>query len=412
MNLLTKLVGSTEDRQGVVEIIPSWGNLTERPYGSMRNAYKTSSTVHAAINARARVFSSVEFALRRRNGDLVRNHPSLTVLYRPWPGGTSTELLKRMELDASLSGNAYVYRAERDLLQVLDPQKVEVQTNGREKEGYLYWPKGIGYGDPVALLPEEVAHWAPLPHPDKYFLGASWVEVVATELRTDLKMVRHQEKFYDNAATPNLYVKVKGTMRPEARDRLREELDRRYSGFMNSWKTVVMDQDADMKVVGADFVQMDYVNTQTSVEARIASASGVPPIIMALKAGLEASTYSNYGMAMRAFADHLIRPNWDSVVAALAQIVNIPQGSELWYDDRNVPALRQDKDAEAGVLQKQSSAVVNLVREGFDPDAVVDAITSNEMERLKGSHTGALSVQLQPTDPSVTDSPDEEDSDE
>jgi phage portal protein BeeE len=191
-------------------------------------------------------------------------------------------------------------------------------------------------------------------------------------------------------------------------------LDRRYNGFMNAWKTVVMDNDADMKVVGADFAQMDYVNTQMSTEARIASASGVPPIIMALKAGLDAATYSNYGMAMRAFADHLIRPNWDSVVAALAQIVVEPQGSELWYDDRNVPALRQDKDAEAQVLQTQASAITTLVREGFEPDAVVEAITSNEMERLVGSHSGNLSVQLQPAEPEdpappVQDTPTEED---
>jgi HK97 family phage portal protein len=304
-----------------------------------------------------------------------------------------------MELDASLSGNAYVYRADRDLLQILDPQKMEVETNGREKVGYLYWPKGIGYGNPRALLMDEVAHWAPLPHPGQQFMGASWVEVVATELKTDIKMIRHQEKFYDHAATPNLYVKVKGTMRPEARERLREELDLRYRGFQNAWKTVVMDQDAEMQVVGANFEQMDYVNTQTSTEARIASAAGVPTIIIALKAGLDAATYSNYGMAMRAFADHLIRPNWNSAVAALGQIVTAPTGSDLWYDDKNVSALRQDKSDEAQILQTQATAVVTLVRDGFDPDAAVEAITSNDIGSLKGKHSGNLSVQLQPSEP-------------
>jgi hypothetical protein len=110
---------------------------------------------------------------------------------------------------------------------------------------------------------------------------------------------------------------------------------------------------------------------------------------------LDAATYSNYGMAMRAFADHLIRPNWNSVVAALSTIVTVPHGSELWFDDRQVAALRQDKDAEAAIQQKQAAAIRQLIDGGFEPDAVIDAITANELDRLRGQHTGKLSVQLQ-----------------
>lgn len=400
MNLLSRLVGRPEERAGVVEIFPTWANQTERVGAALRDAYRINSTVHACVNARQRVFSEADFAIRRRStGDLVLDHAALDVLRSPWPGATGTELLKRMELDASLSGNAFVYRANRSLLQPLDPRKVEVLSNGREKIGYNYWPNGYGNGTARGLMLEEVAHWAPLPHPDDRFVGASWVEVVATELRTDIKMVRHQERFFDNAATPNLFVKVEGKMTPEARDRLRTELESRYAGVSNAWKTLVMDAGADLRVVGADFEQMDYVNALSSVEARIASAAGVPPIIIALKAGLDAATYSNYAMAMRAFADHLIRPNWNSVVAALGQIVPTPRGSELWYDDRQVAALRQDKTDEAKVLQIQAAAIRQLIDGGFDPDAVVEAITANEIERLKGRHSGNVSVQLQPADP-------------
>lgn len=421
MSLFSRLIARpTEDRAGLVEIFPSWGASSERAWGSMRQAYLVNATVHAAVNARQRVFSEVQFVLRnRRTGNLVHNHPSIDVLDHPWPGGTSAELLKRMELDASLSGNAYVYRAERNLLQMLDPAKVEVVSDGREKTGYLYWPNGYGNGNPRPLMLEEVAHWAPIPHPDKQFLGASWVEVVAGELRTDVKMIRHQEKFFDNAATPNLYVKVEGSMRPETRDRLRQELERRYTGVENAWRTLVMDAGATLQSVGSDFVQMDYVNTLTSTEARIASAAGVPPIIIALKAGLDAATYSNYGMAMRAFADHLIRPNWTSAVAALSQIIVEPQGSHLWYDDRMVSALRQDKDAEATILSTKASAIRTLVDGGFEPDAVIEAIEANELDRLVGRHTNLLPVQLQPPgdtapepEPDPEPDPDDGDSDD
>lgn len=412
MNLISRLL-PRESRAGAVQLFPTWANSSEKTGVALRDAYLVNSTVHACITARQRVFSEARFALRRRNtGDLATSHPALEILHRPWVGGTETELFRRMELDVSLSGNAFVYRARPDLLQVLDPAKVEVTSSGGQKDGYLYWRNGIGNGEPRGLLLTEVAHWAPLPHPSKQFVGASWVEVVAAETRTDIKMVRHQEKFFDNAATPNLYVKVEGTMSDTSRQRLRQELEQRYSGVTNAWKTLVMDSGASLEAVGANFEQMDYVNALSSTEARIASAAGVPPIIIALKAGLDAATYSNYSMAMRAFADHLIRPNWNSVVAALGQIISVPQGSELWYDDRQVSALRQDKTDEAKVLQIQSAAIRQLIDGGFDPDAVVEAIVANEIDRLKGNHTGNLSVQLQPADPDAqleeTDDPEAE----
>jgi HK97 family phage portal protein len=407
MNLLTRLAsrGPVEERQGLVQILPTWANQTERKMGNARNAYTISSTVHSAVNARQRVFSEVRFALRNlSNKDLTTDHPSLRLLERPWPGGTGTELLKRMELDASLSGNAYVYKASRNRLQPLDPSKVEVITDGFELAGYTYWPDGIGNGRQVQILPEEMAHWAPLPHPDYHYLGASWVEVVATELRTDIKMMRHQEKFFDNAATPNMYVKVKGTMKEESRVRLRQELERRYSGVSNAWKTLVMDNDASIERVGHSFKDMEYVDVMKSTEGRIASAAGTPPIILHIKAGLDASTYSNYGMAMRAFADHLIRPNWNSVVAALEPIVNIPRGTELWFDDTDVAALRADKKEEASIQQTVASTIRTYLDAGFDPDIAVQAATNHDPSLLIGAHSGLFSVQLQP--PGTT-SPDE-----
>lgn len=394
MNLLSRFRTPTEERKGFVEILPTWSNLTERPLGGNRNAYLVSSTVHSAVNARQRVFSEVRFALRKlSNGDITKDHNALRILERPWPGGTGTELLKRMELDASLSGNAFVHRAGNQL-QVLDPRKVEVITDGFQKSGYVYWPNGVGSGKSIPLLLEEVAHWGPLPHPNHQFLGASWVEVVATELRTDVKMIRHQEKFFDNAATPNLYVKVEGTMSPESRIRVREELERRYSGVTNAWKTLVMDQGATLEKVGNSFKDMDYVNVIKSTEGRIASAAGTPPIILHIKAGLDASTYSNYSMAMRAFADHLIRPNWNSVVAALEPIVTIPRGSELWFDDTDVAALRADKQEEAQIQQTVASTINTYITAGYTPESAVQAAVNHDPTLLQ--HSGLVSVQLTP----------------
>lgn len=396
MRLVSRLLPAprrTEER-GVVQLYPTWASPTERVLVDVRGAYTQNSTVHAVINARLKVFSEVRFTWRRYRDGTLFSDDRLALLERPWPGGTGTELLSRMELDASLTGNAYVLNTGEGMLQVLEPFNVEIVSDGRQKTGYLYWPDGIGSGRPQPLGLGEVAHWAPLPHPDRQWLGVSWVEVVMSELRTDAKMVRHQERFLDNAATPNMVVTLEGKMTADGMTRLKEMLDRRYSGVENAYRTLVMDSGARVQMVGADMQQMDYVSSVKSLEARIASAGGVPPIVVGLKAGLDASTYSNYALAMRAFADHTIRPNWNSAVAALNVIVPTTREHELWYDDRHVAALRQDKQVESQIQQTWAQTIRSYVDGGFTPDSAVLATVNGDPTLLE--HTGLYSVQLQP----------------
>lgn len=398
MRLVSRLKPQAlNESRAVSSISQTWNTPSERVIVSPRIAYTQNSTVHAVINARMKVFSEVRFAWRKWKDNTLFTNDQLRILEEPWPGGTGTELLARMELDASLSGNAYVWRpgGTASFVRVLDPMSVEiVQGDDGMKQGYLWWPDGYGNGKVQPLRAPEVAHWAPLPHPDKDFLGASWVDVIWAETRTDAKLVRHQEKFLDNAATPNMVVTVEGKMSPDGIARMREMLDRRYAGVENAYKTLVMDSGAKVQPVGQDFQQMDYVSSVKSIEARIASAGGVPPIIVGLKAGLDASTYSNYAMAMRAFADHTIRPMWNSVVASLQQISGKPAGTELWYDDRHVAALRQDKEVESQIQETWARTIRAYVDGGFTPDSAVLATVNSDPTLLE--HTGLYSVQLQP----------------
>ena len=400
MNLLSALRSKPSQRDtGLVQIIPTWASQTEHLKGTARGVFLASPVVFSVVLARMKVFSEVRFEYRRYGDSELWSGPGLRILERPWPGGTTSELLSHMELDASLSGNAFVVRANQvggspDQLQILDPEKVEVVTDGKQKIGYRYHPDGLNQGNVIAVLLEDMAHWAPIPHLQQNWIGAAWVEAVLPEIRNDIRMTGHQSKFFTNAATPNLFVQIQGTMNPDSKDQLQQTLQRRYSGWENAYKTLVMDQGADMKVVGSDFQQMDFVNVQKSNEGRISSAGGVPPIIVSFKAGLDAATYSNYGLAMRAFADHQVRPSWNSVTGALQNIVRPPNGSELWYNDRNVAALRQDAKDAADIKKTDALTLEALIRAGYTPDSAVDAVVTGDITRLE--HTGLTSVQLLP----------------
>ena len=67
--------------------------------------------------------------------------------------------------------------------------------------------------------------------------------------------------------------------------------------------------------------------------------------------------------------------------------------AELWYDDRDIPFVQQDEKAAAEVLQVKATTIEALIRAGYDPAVVADAVEAGDLTALK--HTGLVSVQLQ-----------------
>jgi hypothetical protein len=151
---------------------------------------------------------------------------------------------------------------------------------------------------------------------------------------------------------------------------------------------------ADITVVGKDLRQVAFKDTQGAGETRIAAAAGVPPIVVGLSEGLQAATYSNYGQARRRFADNTMRPLWRNMAGCLETLVKPPSGSRLWYDDRDIQALAEDKKDLAEVRQLESQQLRTLTDGGWTHDSVIEAVTSGDWTLLK--HSGLFSVQLQP----------------
>ena len=74
--------------------------------------------------------------------------------------------------------------------------------------------------------------------------------------------------------------------------------------------------------------------------------------------------------------------------------VDVDGIAELWYDDRDIPALKEDIQDKAKEMQEKATAANQLVSAGYDPDSIVDALDSGDFSLL--THSGLVSVQLQP----------------
>ncbi|MFF8458528.1 phage portal protein [Streptomyces albidoflavus] len=393
---------------GITQTQP--GQVAEKAPGDLpgyAQLFATNPVIWACMVARQMVFSAPRFQWQRLNAgapSTLFGSQDLRLLERPWTGGTTQDLLSRVIQDADLTGNSFWMRdRDRDELVRMRPDWVSVVLERRTvRGGNLGWRK-LGYvyqepgEEPVALLADEVAHFAPVPDPLATYRGMSWLTPVIRETQNDNLMAGHKRRFFENAATPNLVVRLAREVSPDAFAKFKAKMEASHRGVENAYKTLYLGGGADVTVVGKDFQQLDFSKVQGAGETRIAAAAGVPPIIVGLSEGLQAATYSNYGQARRRFADGTIHPLWQNVAGSFAHLVTPPgQGSggvRLWYDARGVPFLREDARDAAEIQGIESRTIRALVDAGYTPESVTAAVTSSDWSLLV--HTGLFSVQLQ-----------------
>jgi len=260
--------------------------------------------------------------------------------------------------------------------------------------GYIYRPGGYyGTAEAEVLLPEQVAHFAPLPDPEARFRGMSWLTPVIREIMADQAATQHGLRFFEKGATPNIAVTADPSVTAEAWKKFVDMFKHEQPQLVDAYRTVFMGGGAKIDVIGSTMQEVDFKATRGSGETRICMAARVPPIIVGASEGLDSATYSNYGQARRAFSDLTMAPLWRQMCAAFASIVDVPGGSELWYDDSDIKFLQEDVKDAADILESQARSIRTLWDGGGQPDSVVDAVTSGDMRRLK--HTGLLPVQMQ-----------------
>lgn len=400
-------------------VLPEKERIGNNFQGYVSSAYKANGIVFACILVRQLVFAEARFQWQRmedgRPGDLFGTQ-DLELLETPWPGGTTGDLLAWMEVDASLAGNNFltladdqgrwgksatgpgrrIARMRPDWVTIVlesasgDPLDIDTRV-----VGYIYEPRGVEgtASETVTLTADEVSHYSPIPDPEARFRGMSWLTPVLREIEADKSTTEHKKRFLENGATPQLVVSHE-TDDEDSFAKFVEMFKKNHQGPDKAGETLFLAGGADARAVGANLSELDFKNTQGAGETRIASAASVPPVIAGFSEGLQAATYSNYGQARRRFADGTMRPLWRSAAASLSTLVTPPSNARLWYDDRDIAFLREDRRDVAEIQWRQAATMRQLVDAGYDAATVVNAVNAEDFSILE--HTGLFSVQLQP----------------
>jgi hypothetical protein len=384
--------------------------------GFAEQGFKGNSVVFGAMAFRMRVGSEARFQFQRivkgRPGELFGNE-ELALLERPQPGWTTGDLLARVIIDVDLAGTSFTANRNGRLVR-LRPDWVAIISGVRGRDvsawhpdaeilGYLYWPGGpAATTEPMTFAANQVAIVAPYPDPVAPVRGVSWLQSVLVDIDADTAATIHKLKFFQNGATIGQTVVLEGIDDPDVFDKWIAKFNEAHQGVANAYKTLFLTMGAKPFPTGTTPQQMEFKATQGAGETRIALAAGIHPVVLGLSEGLQGSSLNagNYATARRSTADGALRPLWRNIAGSFERIIRVPGNARLWYDDRDVPFLREDARDVAEIQAIRAETIAKLVKEGFPASSAVQAVMADDLKLLQDTHTGLVSVQLQ--DPTKT----------
>ena len=248
-----------------------------------REAYEANGVVSACMTVRQALLSEARFTFRSSIDKHLFGNQDLALLEQPWPNATQGELLSRLDLGASVAGNAYIRKAvpadgtAAQLVEMRPGCVVIVSEQVTDDMGRIFRrpvgyeedlkPLGITDREPQFYSVAEVGHYAPVPECPGGFKGISWLTPVLRDVAGDQALTQYKTAHVSRGAQLGLVIKYSQRLSQPVVDRLKKRFEAMYSGPENAGRTLVLDEGADVTVVGSTLEQLQYEAVQKAGRA-------------------------------------------------------------------------------------------------------------------------------------------------
>ncbi|MDE4172648.1 phage portal protein [Phaeobacter sp. PT47_59] len=283
------------------------------------------------------------------------SHPLLSLLARPNPAQSRSDLIEALVGHILLSGNAYVeaVAAEEGLpteLHVLRPDRMSVVPGADGwPVAYDYSVSGRKHRFNVDGPRRAICHIRSF-HPQDDHYGLAPLQAAATAVDVHNAASRWSRALLDNAARPSGALVWSGSdgqgmMSEDQFRRLSDEIESNFQGARNAGRPMVLEGGLDWKPMGFSPSDMEFQKTKEAAAREIALAFGVPPMLLGLPGD---AAYANYQEANRAFYRLTVLPLVCRVAAVLSDWLSGFTGEalELRADMDQVTALSAEREAQ------------------------------------------------------------------
>ncbi len=280
-------------------------------------------------------------------------HPVLDLVTRPNPAQARADLFEALFGQILLSGNGYI---EAVGYEGGVPQELHVLRSDRMSlvPGSDGWPVAYDYTVGakahrfhVSERLSPICHIRTF-HPQDDHYGLSPMQAAASAMDVHNSATAWSKALLDNAARPSGAIvysggEGQGTLTPDQYDRLLSEMEAHHVGARNAGRPMLLEGGLDWKPMGFSPSDMEFQKTKEAAAREIATAFGVPPMLLGITGDM---TYANYQEANRAFYRLTVLPLASKVAATLSHWLTAFTGEDvaLKPDLDQVPALAIERD--------------------------------------------------------------------
>lgn len=343
-----------------------------------KETYLKNSIAYRAIDEVAKSVASVpwkEFERVGENPKEIQDSEMAEVLKRPNPQESLNALMLKTTAYLVMSGNSFLERISpttgpnkgkvRELFSLRpDRFKIETDAKGRiSKYKYEVQSRSAEWDvDPITGQ-SEILHLKSF-HPLDDWWGAAATESAAREIDTSNAATEWNKSLLDNQGRPGMVFTLIGAAGEEQFDQLERHL-RDRAGPSHVGEDLIITGEAGTKAepYGWSPTDMDFTEGDLSLARKIATAYGVPPMILGIPGE---STFANYKEARLAF--------WETTVFWWLNYIRGELNNWLYAKGINekrfvsyvldeVPALSEKRDSMWERAQKSTFLTINEKRE-------------------------------------------------
>ncbi|MFV0361178.1 phage portal protein [Tropicimonas sp.] len=252
-------------------------------------------------------------------------HPITDLLARPNPAQGRAELLEALYGQLLLSGDGYLEAVGDGVtpyeLHVLRSERMSIVPGADGwPVAYEYAVSGRKHRFEMTGAAPPICHLKSF-HPQDDHYGMSPMQAAATAIDVHNSASRWSKALLDNAARPSGAIVYRssdgspGTLSADQYDRLLSEMELHHQGARNAGRPMLLEGGLDWKPMGFSPADMEFHETKIAAGREIATAFGVPPMLLGIPGDM---TYANYQEANRAFYRLTVLPLATRAVASIS----------------------------------------------------------------------------------------------
>lgn len=395
----------------------------------LSQAYRVHPWVHAGIKAIARAVADVPLRVIRiqggapksliayksalgvkrwedvldrvkaEGGEVLENHPLLSVLENPLPEAQITrhEFLEAVVTYLELEGTAYaemIYADQakqnlRGLWPYIDPRNVWV-IPGEEQlvRGYIY-RRGTST---IVFSADEIISFKYF-HPENPYYGLAPTEVLRQALIADLRAIDWNRMFFDNDATPGGVLTTEQDLTKDQARAMRAMWEERYRGSRKAHRTAVLGKGLKYQPISPSHRDMGFLELRGWTREEVLAVYGVPPIVVGLYKDVNRAAAATM---RRLFYENTIIPRLGKIESILNYAL-VPAGENirLVFDVSAIEALQEDvsEKAKVGRLLTDQGWTKNELREWWGKPRAEGDLVDAVIVPLNVQPAGTVSAQ-------------------